>query len=207
MRIRLTAERQWPPIQLDLLDAAAAIPDPIVHLDRPSKQRGLHAQSVERARHHRVPPHTLPLAAPAEKAAHDEAECYACSARVNAPAAVERNRAARHPLVLRAGLITIFECRVGAGVVAVRLAQSRTRYQRAEGDRICLAKCAEKALRLPQMRQRLRIAQMGVRVHKTDLAAEEGRALRSLEDALRSAVVGHRPIEQAHAIRRTQLAV
>ena len=59
----------------------------------------------------------------------------------------------------------------------------------------------KKRSRLPDVRQRLRVAQVRMHVHEPDLAAEEGRALGALEHALRAAVVGHRPIEQPHAVR------
>ena len=53
---------------------------------------------------------------------------------------------------------------------------------------------------IADVRQRLRVAQMRVHVHEADLAAEEGRALGALEEALRAAVIGHRPVEEAHAV-------
>ena len=44
-------------------------------------------------------------------------------------------------------------------------------------------------------------------VHEADLAAEEGRALGALEVALRPAVVGERPVEQARAVGAEQVLV
>ncbi len=57
------------------------------------------------------------------------------------------------------------------------------------------------------MRERLRIAQMRVHVHQADLAAEVRRALRALEEPHRSAVIGHRLVEQAHAVGTAQVRV
>ncbi len=62
----------------------------------------------------------------------------------------------------------------------------------------------KKAIRLTDSRQRLRITQMCVHIHQANLATEERRALGSLEETLRAAVIVHRPIEQSHAIRTAQ---
>src|SRR6202044_2264560 len=104
--------------------------------------------------------------------------------RVHAPAAVEGNRSASDPPVLRTGLITILKRGIRARVITVRLTQTRLRYNRADADRIGLAQGMKECLCLAHVGQRLRVAQMGVRVHQTDLAAEERRGLRPLEDAL-----------------------
>src|ERR1017187_235620 len=48
---------------------------------------------------------------------------------------------------------------------------------------------------------------MCVHVHQADLAAEERRALRPLEEALRAAVVCHRTVEQAETVGSTQMCV
>src|SRR3984885_15985687 len=63
----------------------------------------------------------------------------------------------------------------------------------------------EEALRLSHVRQRLRVAQMGVHVHQPDLAAEERCALCPLEDALRPTVVRNRAVEQARAVGSSQV--
>ena len=65
----------------------------------------------------------------------------------------------------------------------------------------------EEALGFAHVRQRLRVAQVRVHVHEPDLAAEERRALGALEEALRPAVIRHRPIEQAHAVGTAQVRI
>src|SRR5580700_2286117 len=106
-----------------------------------------------------------------------------------------------------AGLIAIGEGGVRTRVVAVGLAQSGARDHLLNPDRIDLTQRVVKALRLTDVRQRLGIAQMGVRIHESNLAAKESRRLRSLENALRAAVIGHRPIEKPHAVRPAQYSL
>jgi hypothetical protein len=48
---------------------------------------------------------------------------------------------------------------------------------------------------------------MRVHVHQPDLAPEERRTLGALEEAHRSAVIRHRPVEQPHAVRPAQMRV
>ncbi len=105
-----------------------------------------------------------------------------------------------------ARLVAIGERRIGARVVAVRLAQCRRRHDRADADGIGLTERVEEPLRPSDVRQGLRVTQVRMHVHQADLAAEERRALGALENALRAAVIGHRPIEQAHAVRAAKLA-
>ena len=65
----------------------------------------------------------------------------------------------------------------------------------------------EEAIRLAHVRERLRVAQVRVHVHQSDLATEERRALGALEEAHRSAVIRHRLVEQPHAVRSAQVRV
>ena len=85
-------------------------------------------------------------------------------------------------------------------------AASRVGTTERNADRVGLTQRLEEALRLAHVRQRLRVAQMRVRVHQADLAAEERRRLGALEQPLQAAVIGHRTIEQPHAIRAAQVA-
>ena len=48
---------------------------------------------------------------------------------------------------------------------------------------------------------------MRMHVHETDLAPEERRAFGALKEPLRTAVIRHRSIEQAHAIGAEQVLV
>ncbi len=63
----------------------------------------------------------------------------------------------------------------------------------------------QEAVRLSDVRQCLRVTQMRVGVHQADLATKERSALGTLKNALRAAVVRHRPVEQAHAICSAQV--
>ena len=80
-------------------------------------------------------------------------------------------------------------------------------HNRADADRICLTQRVQEFLGLANMRQCLRVAQVRMHVHQADFAAEECRGLRALEQLLQSAVIGHRSIEQADAIRSAQVLV
>ena len=111
------------------------------------------------------------------------------TAGIHTPAAVEADGAELDAIVFGAGLIAILERRVGARVIAVRLAQRRLLNERADPDRIRLAQRLEEALGLAHSRQCLRIAQMRMHVHETDLAPEERRAFRALKEPLRTAVI------------------
>ena len=50
------------------------------------------------------------------------------------------------------------------------------------------------------------VAQVRMRIHEANFATKERRALRALEDALRAAVIRHRGVEQARAVRTGGLA-
>ena len=63
----------------------------------------------------------------------------------------------------------------------------------------------EKSLSLSDVRERLGVAQVGMRVHEPDLAAKVGGGLRALKQLLQSAVIGHRAVKQTHAVRCAQV--
>ena len=75
----------------------------------------------------------------------------------------------------------------------------------AEADGNGLAQRPEEAVGVAVVPERLGVAQVGVRVHETDLAAEEAAALGALEESLRAAAVFHRPVEQPGAVGAEQM--
>ena len=138
---------------------------------------------------------------------HDQAEQDAGAARVDAPAAVERDRAGAHAFVLGARLVAVGERRVGARVVAVRWPQARGGHDLAQADRVGLAQRVEEALGFADVRQGLRVTQVGVHVHESDLAPEKTGALGPLKVPLRAPVVRQRPVEQARTVGAAQMLV
>src|SRR5262249_31366629 len=159
----------------------------------------------ERARNNRVDAEVGRFATESEETPDDEPERDAGAARIHAPAAIQRNRAVGDPPVFRARLVSIIESGIGAGVVAVRLPQGRAGHDRADADRTRLTQRAEESLGIANVRESLRVTQMRVGVHQSDLAPEERRALGALEEALRAAVVGQRAVEEAHAVRAAEV--
>ena len=115
---------------------------------------GLHTQSVELRRNHRIDAESIRFAREPEKMPHDQPERDARAARVDAPAAVERNRATRDALVLCTRLISVFERRVRARVIAICLPQRGARHDRADPDRHRLAQRMKEPLRIAHMRER-----------------------------------------------------
>src|SRR6476469_8257607 len=112
VRILARRERYADPVHHDRSDAAPAPANSVLRFDRAAEELGLHTQAVELRRNHRIDAESIRFAREPEKMPHDQPERDARAAGVDAPTAVERNRAARDALVLHAGLIPIFERRI-----------------------------------------------------------------------------------------------
>src|SRR6185437_4063614 len=160
MGIALAREAQRRAVERNFLDATPGGTDPIAQLHRPRAHAYLGRPAIQCRGHHRVEAQPARLAAHAEKLTHDQTERDARSARIDAPAAIERDGAARYAAVFGAGLIAIPKGGIGAGVIAIGLAPCRARYHVEETDRVGLTQRAKETLGLPQVRQRLRVSQV-----------------------------------------------
>src|SRR5262249_48235519 len=100
----------------------------------------------------------------------------------------------------RRGLVAIAESRVAAAEIGVALAQGRVFQMARDGDGIDQCECLPKLVRGALLGQRLAITQMRMHIHQADLAAEEGRGLRSPEQFLYAAGIGQWLIHQADAV-------
>ncbi len=105
------------------------------------------------------------------------------------------------------GLVAIRERGVGAGIIAVRLAQRRGGDEVPDADGVGLAQRPEEAVRVAIAPQGFRVAQMRMRIHQPDLSTEEGGAFGSSEISLHAAAIFHRPVEQPSAVGRQQITL
>src|SRR5690349_8974563 len=109
-------------------------------------------QTIEPRRDHRVYAQYVGLGAQAQEAPDDETECDSGTARVNAPAPIEIDRAAPNPLIFLARLIAILEGGIGARVVAVGLARGRRGDDGTNAYRVCLAQRVKEAFGITNVR-------------------------------------------------------
>ena len=72
-------------------------------------------------------------------------------------------------------------------------------------DRVDLDERVPQGICIAQSCHRLAIAQMRMRIHEADLAAEIGRRFGPPEDAFRPASIGDRPVHQPRAIGKEQV--
>src|SRR3954470_859998 len=105
MRVRARGKLHDLAVHRDGGDSAAVPASSVAYFDRAAEELGLHTQSVELRRNHRIDAESIRFAREPEKMPHDQPERDTGSARVDAPAALERDRALRDALVLRTRLI------------------------------------------------------------------------------------------------------
>ena len=141
--MRLADEGQRRPVQRERLRPVPERADAVGDLDRPPRQLDARAEPVERARQHRIEAERRAPQAQAEQALAHEAHGDARAARVDAPAALDRDRAGAHLVVARRRRVAIGEVGVGARRVAVGLAQPRVRHDVAQARGVRLAERAE----------------------------------------------------------------
>src|SRR5438876_4176525 len=73
-----------------------------------------------------------------------------------------------------------------------------------DGNRISLDERVPQAVAIAHDRQRLGIAQMGMNIHKADLAPEERRRFGTAEYELRPAAIGDRTVHEPGAVGKSE---
>src|SRR6185437_12608598 len=173
MRIWSTCEREGVAVDGDLVDTASGSSDAVADRDAAVEECQLHAQAVELPGDDGIHAQRGGLAAQAQKAPHDQPQSDACAAGVHAPTAIEVDGPRNDQGILLTGLVTVGKSGIGAGVVAIGLAERCPWHDGADPNRVGLTQRMEEALGLPYMRQSLGEAQMRMGVHQADLATEK----------------------------------
>ena len=145
------------------------------------------------------------MAADAERVAEQQVGVEAGAARVDPPAAVDRDRAGLDARPFGARLVAVGEGGVAAAEIGVALPRRGVRETLGDGDRVRHLQRLPQRIGLAQHRHRLAVAQMGVDIHEADLAPEERREFGAAEDPLRAAAIRHGPVHQPDAVGEQQM--
>src|SRR5208283_5736525 len=129
----------------------------------------------------------------------------AWTARIDPPPAVDGDRASLDAFPLRARLIAVVEGGVAAAEIGVALSQRRMAQTVRDGDRIGDHERLPQRLRFAEVAHRLAIAEVRMRIHEPDLAAEERCRFGPAEGRLRAAVIGDWLLHQAGAVREQEM--